>query len=323
MAYSDTVLSRARARLEQARQNSEEEFSHRKEEIYAAHPRLKEIELQMRATVAQVVTASFSGGDPSDAVRRAKAENLSLQEERSMIMLESGIDESDLEYVPICRDCGGTGYIGERMCSCLKELCRQEQKKELSALLAGKESFDNFRLDYYSELVDPDYGVSPRRVMTKTFELCRSYAKNFGKGAENLLFSGLPGLGKTFLSACIARTVAEGGFSVVYDSAGKLFSDFEQEKFGEKKSGATRKYLECDLLIIDDLGTELVTQFTQSALYQVVNTRLMAGRATIVSTNFTSEELEATYSPQLASRLLGAYRLVPFCGKDIRRMKKD
>ena len=324
MAYSETVLRRAKQRLMQARQEREDISARRAEEIYAQYPRLKEIETALRRTMVQVAAAAFSAGkeDIHAAVEQAKQENLALQQERSWILESAELEESDLEMTPICADCGGTGYVGERMCQCLKELCRQEQKKELSSLLAGRESFDSFRLQYYPETVDADYGVSPRQMMQHVFERCRSYARNFGTGSGSLLFSGGTGLGKTFLSACIARTVAENGFSVVYDTAGKLFADFEAVKFGGDRADLTRKYLECDLLIIDDLGTEMTTQFTQTTLYQVVNTRMMEGKATIVSTNLTPAQLEAKYMAPVVSRLLGTYELLIFLGDDIRRIRK-
>ena len=211
------------------------------------------------------------------------------------------------------------------MCECLAELCRQEQKKELSTLLgAGRESFDRFRLDYYPAEYDPDLGTSPREIMKKVYERAVRYAQSFAPGARSLLFSGATGLGKTFLSACIARTVADRGYSVCYVSAEALFADFEQQKFRPREGeDVTRKYLACDLLILDDLGTEMTTQFTIAALYQVVNTRLMESRATIVSTNLPVGELDRRYSAQIASRLLGAYTLYKFSGKDIRMLQKS
>jgi len=326
MAYAPEVLRRAKLRLEQARQAEEDSQSRRIQGIYAQYPRLREIDLALKSSVAKVVAASFlKGVDVAAAVEEAKKENLALQQERSWILEAAELEESDLEVTPVCTECGGTGYLGAKMCQCLKELCRQEQKKELSSLLGGKETFDGFRLEYYPDTPDPDYGVSPRDVMTKVYERCRRYVREFPEKGGNLLFSGGTGLGKTFLSACVARGVAEQGFSVVYDTAGKLFSDFETAKFhadGEDREDITKKYLNCDLLIIDDLGTEMVTQFTQTALYQVVNSRMMEGRATIVSTNFSSTELEGRYLPQIVSRLLGTYELLLFLGKDIRMLKK-
>ena len=158
--------------------------------------------------------------------------------------------------------------------------------------------------------------------MQSTFQYCRRYAKEFTGRSPSLLFTGGPGLGKTFLSACIARSVADSGFSVVYDTAGKLFSDFEAVKFGGIQSDLTRKYLECDLLIIDDLGTEMTTQFTQSVLYQVINTRMLENKPVIVSTNLSAEAIQHRYPGPIASRLLGAFELCPFLGRDIRRLRQ-
>ncbi len=325
MAYSGAVLQRARERLEQANKSAEKETLERQEKAYEDCPRLREIDLALRRSVAQAAAAAFSsGGDPGEAIEAIKKENRALQEERSWLLQTLELEEADLDPQPVCAKCGGTGYVGSTMCECLRELCRQEQKRELSSLLDGRETFDGFRLDYYPETPDPKLGVSCRRVMERVFARCRDYARSFREGAPSLLFSGGTGLGKTFLSACIARSVAENGFSVVYDTAGKLFADFEAAKFqpSEETQARTTKYLACDLLIIDDLGTEMTTQFTQSALYQVVNTRLMENRPVIVSTNLAPGELEERYLPQIVSRLLGSYELLTFCGTDIRLLKK-
>jgi DNA replication protein DnaC len=187
----------------------------------------------------------------------------------------------------------------------------------------GKESFEQFRLDYYSQKIDPELGVSMRTVMEKTFKTCRSYALTFSERSPNLLFSGGTGLGKTFLSACIARTVANNGYSVAYESAAHLFSNLERAKFGgdEEQRQNVLKYTACDLLLIDDLGTEMGGQFTTSALYTLVNDRILAGKPTIISTNLNTEELARRYSPQIASRLRGDYLRVAFVGEDIRIIK--
>lgn len=326
MAYSEQVIRRARERLAQAKQEAEEESARRLEEIYARSPRLREIENGIRSAMARVLAASFaSGRDPAAAIEAAKQENLELQHQRDWILQSLDLDEADLTPQPVCAVCGGSGYVGERMCECLRELCRQEQKRELSSLLATRETFEAFRLDYYPEEPDPTFGVSPRRLMEKVYRRCVRYAREFSPESPSLLLTGGPGLGKTFLSACIARSVAEAGYSVVYDTAGKLFSDFEAAKFaagdGENQN-RTRKYLACDLLIVDDLGTEMTTQFTQSALYQVVNTRLMDRLPTLISTNLDPTALQSRYLPQITSRLLGTYETLQFLGRDIRMMKK-
>ena len=272
--------------------------------------------------MAQVMAATFRNGeDPTAALAEIRQKNLALQREREWLLEAADLDEAALEPPPFCPHCGGSGYVGAVMCECLQELCRQEQKKELSSLLSGKENFDGFRLDYYPTEPDPSLGVSPRQLMERTFRRCKRYAREFRLGAPSLLFSGGPGLGKTFLSACIARAVADSGFSVVYDTAGQLFDDFEAVKFGGDQRDLTQKYLNCDLLIVDDLGTEMTTQFTQSVLYRVINDRLLQNRPMIVSTNLSDSALRQRYSPAIASRLLGAFEICLFLGQDIRLMR--
>ena len=226
-------------------------------------------------------------------------------------------EEGYLDDSPICDVCGGSGYVGANMCECLGELCRQEQKKELTFLNVGRESFEQFRLDYYPER------DNIRALMEKTFQLCRRYAYSFSEKSPNLLFSGDTGLGKTFLSACIARTVADNGYSVMYETAGHLFANMERAKFAgdEQARKESDRYLACDLLIVDDLGTEMPGQFTTAALYSLINDRILAGKPTIISTNLTIEEFEKRYNRQIASRLRGSYTRVPFLGEDIRVLK--
>lgn len=324
MAYSAEVVRRARQRLAQAKSDRELENREHLLRAYETAPRLKEIDHQLRLTMAKAAQAVFSGGDAETLMAQAKEENQTLQREREWI-LETTFEEGYLDDSPICDHCGGSGYVGSAMCECLRELCRQEQKKELTVLAAGRENFDQFRLDYYSAETDPKLGVSPRAVMEKTFQTCRRYAYSFSMKSGNLLFSGNTGLGKTFLSACIARTVADSGYSVVYESAGKLFTVLERARFesSEENRRAAEKYSACDLLIVDDLGTELPGQFVTAALYTLVNDRLLEGKPTIISTNLSSEDLSRRYSPQIASRLRGSYRRVAFVGDDIRLLKRS
>ncbi len=318
MAYSETVLHRAAARLAEAREEQDRENHFRIQSIYERVPRLREIDRQLRATVAKVMAAAFQKGeDPNTAIARVRDENLTLQREREWLLDSEGIDEADLRSEPVCALCGGGGYVGARMCECLRELCRQEQKKELTTLLSGKGSFETFRLDLYPTAPAPKLNASPRSLMEIVFDRCREYAHSFSLKSPSLLLSGGPGLGKTFLSAAIARTVADRGFSVAYESAAAVFGEFEREKFGGQ-AGLTRKYLASDLMILDDLGTELTTQFSQSALYALLNGRLLEERPLIVSTNLTAVEIRQRYTPQIVSRLLGNCETLLFFGTDIR-----
>ena len=324
MGYSAEVIQRARARLAEAKADRESENRQHLALAYEQVPRLREIDRQLRMTMAMAAQAVFSqGGDVQAAMNAAKEKNLALQQERQALAL-TYFEEGYLDESPICDKCGGSGYMGSNMCECLAELCRQEQKKELTFLNVGRESFEQFRLDYYPDRIDPKWGVNIRAVMEKTFLTCRKYALTFNEKSGNLLFSGDTGLGKTFLSACIARAVADRGYSVVYESAGHLFANLERAKFDNDEAAKedSRKYTACDLLIIDDLGTEMPSQFVTAALYGLVNDRLLAGKAMIISTNLNTDDLTRRYSSQIASRLRGSFTRVAFLGDDI-RVKKN
>ena len=320
MGYSAEVMQRARARLAAAKADRESENQQHLAQAYEQVPRLREIDRQLRLTMAMAAQAAFSrGGDVQALLDEAREKNLELQREREYLV-STYFEEGYLDDSPICTRCGGSGWLGANMCECLAELCRQEQKKELTFLNVGRESFDQFRLDYYPDRIDSKLGLNIRAVMEKTFQVCRKYALTFTERSGNLLFSGDTGLGKTFLSACIARAVADRGYSVVYESAGHMFGKLERAKFDgdENARQEVKKYADCDLLIIDDLGTEMPGQFTTAALYSLVNDRMLAGKPMIISTNLNVEDLARRYSPQIASRLRGSFMRVAFLGDDIR-----
>ena len=331
MGYEASVLSRATRRLEEERRRREEALARRKEEIYAQLPRLREIDRELKGTVYQIIASSLrEGRDPAPSIQVIKDHNLSLQAERTHLLLQNGWGADALDEQPACPKCGDTGWRGAQMCECLKELCAQEQIQELSKLLdLGEQSFETFSMDYYSPLAWPGEEISPRENMEFIFDMCSNYARKFGRfRLRNLFLSGPPGLGKTFLSACIARTVSENGFSVVYDTAVNVFARFEEQKFArdrldaEEAKDETKRYLGCDLLILDDLGSELTTPFVQSALYTLVNARLMANKQTVISSNLTMAQVRQRYTPQISSRLEGEYRVLPFYGEDIRLQRK-
>ena len=323
MAYSAEVVQRARARLAQAREDRESENRQHLAEAYARVPRIREIDIQLRRTMAQAAQAAFQqGSDGREQLEKARLANLELQQERAILALEN-FEPGYLDESPICDNCGGSGYVGTAMCECLQELCRQEQKKEVSILSGSKEAFNQFKLDYYPDRIDPKYGASPRTIMERNFKICRTYALTFAPNAGNLLFVGGTGLGKTFLSACIARAVADRGCSVVYESAGHLFSKLEQAKFNpsEETRREAAKFTDCDLLIIDDLGTEMPGQFVTAALYGLLNDRILMGKPMVISTNLNVDEMSRRYSPQIASRLHGGFQRLTFVGEDIRVLK--
>ena len=331
MSYDANVLRRATRRLEEERKVRQANTEALRKKLYAQCPELADIDRQLKGTILDIITSCLKQGtDPAPALGVLKDKNMDLQHRQALLLQEAGYPPDALDDIPACKKCNDAGWVGTQMCDCLKTLCTQEQVKELSKLLdLGEQSFDHFSLEWYSPLPWPGEGVSPRENMEFLYELCLNYAQKFGKFYfKNLFLTGDPGLGKTFLSACIARTVAENGFSVVYDTAVNLFAQFEEQKFSrdaqEEKAAQseTRRYLGCDLLILDDLGSEMTTPFVQSALYTLVNSRLTAGKATVISSNLSMDGVRGRYNGQTASRLEGEYRTLRFFGEDIRLQRK-
>ena len=322
MGYSMEILNRARTLLAQRRADRESELAARQQQAYAQLPRLREIDMQLRRSAAKAAQAVFlSGGDAQAAMEAVKQENLALQAERRALV-EANFAPGWLEDNR-CPHCGDTGYVGSSMCHCLKQLCVQEQRKALGAIFSGNEGFENFRLDYYSDRVDPRLRIAPRAVMEKTLNHCRDYARHFGDHAGNLLLTGGTGLGKTHLALAMGRAIGEMGCSVCYESAAGLFGKLEKAKFYPTEEAAleAKKLETCDLLIVDDLGTEMPGQFVTAALYQLLNQRLMAGKAMIITTNLNVDEAASRYSGQIASRLYGEFKRLAFVGSDIRIIK--
>lgn len=320
MPYSNEIVRKARAELASRKADHESRMAARQQEAYARVPRIREIDMLLRKSMALAMQTVFqTGSDAKVAMEDVKQANLALQAEKSALIAEN-FGPGWLDESPICPKCGGSGYIGSFMCSCLRELCRRQQEKEIALLADEGQHFGAFRLDYYSDRPDPKTGISPRAIMSRGFDICRDYAENFTLKSGNLLFNGGTGLGKTFLSACIAREVAARGCSVAYETASHLFAKLEKHRFhpDEETAQQIRRLQDCDLLIVDDLGTELPGQFVTAALYSLLNDRLLAKKPMVISTNLSLDELSKRYSPQIQSRLEGSFQVIPFRGQDIR-----
>ena len=308
------------------------QLEQRTAQAYRRVPGLADLDGELRGTAARIVLAAFeSEGDPERALAALEENNLALQHRRTALLTAAGLPADWLDDAPACRRCGDTGYLPDgRACQCLLQYYPREQNRQLSKLMdLENQSFDRFSLEWYSEAVRPDYGCSPRENMRMVRGLCEKYARTFPQESANLLFTGPPGLGKTFLSACIAREVSARGFSVVYDTASHVLEQFERRKFGredpyeEDPDRDVNRYLRCDLLLMDDLGTEMNLPFSQSVVYQIINERLVNARRTVLSSNLPVEELGRRYGEAVLSRIRGEYQIVWFFGEDIRRLKRD
>ena len=327
MAYDGKLMRRAMARFEEAKARRAEALHARERAVYAAVPRIEEIDAELRATMSRIIASALRRGtDPRPAIEALREENLALQHERAALLTAHGYPADYLDDTPACPLCRDTGWCGDKVCSCLSRYYVRVQLEELSQLLdLGAQSFETFSFDVYSPYPPADQSISPRANMERIYDACRDYAYEFSPRSGSLLLSGDPGLGKTFLSASIARVVSESGHSVVYDTAAHIFERFEAQKFTRDDPSADEdvsRLLRCDLLIIDDLGTELTTEFVRSAFYQIVNTRLMTNKKTIISTNLSPAELSRRYGANILSRIEGSYRILPFFGDDIRTLKK-
>lgn len=327
MALDGKLLALARKQLDDIRHRNEDLQSARRQEVYARAPRVRQIDAALQTQMRRLAQVTMAGGKTlAEDLAALEAENRALQDERRALLTGAGFPADYTGEVFDCPNCRDTGYQNGKMCGCLRRLYNAQVTKHLSKLLRGDERFSRFELGLYPDSPDGN-GDNPRECMAIIRDFCEAYARGFDGHGPNLIFSGGPGLGKTFLSACIAKVVSENGWSVAYDSASACLGAFEKERFsrdGDEKAaaGATvRQYLSCDLMILDDLGTEMNTSAAQSALYTLVNHRLTAGKQTIISTNLPEQALEQQYSPQIASRLLGEYQWLHFLGSDIRRLE--
>ena len=331
MATDSKIMARAIQRYREDVERRREEYAQRVQTIYRRVPRTEEIDRELRSTMGQIVSRAFRRGtDPTSVISALKERNLALQRERAEALVAAGYPFDALENKPACALCGDSGFVDGRPCRCLMTYYTREQNRELSRMLdVGNQSFDTFSFQWYDQRLWPEEGISPRQNMELIYEICVNYAHSFGERSSNLLMTGAPGLGKTFLSACIAREVSGAGFSVVYDTASHVFGQFESGKFGrdnpfdDDANADINRCLRCDLLIVDDLGSEMTTAFVVSALYQLINTRMITGKKTILSTNLSPEELGRRYGAAILSRIEGEYQILTFFGEDIRRLKRQ
>ena len=331
MSLDGKLLSHAREIMHDRKIRHEATFRQQREALYTAHPNLQAIDEALQKTVRDVIRLTITESPNLEAhLAEIGEQNQALQAESRALLVKAGYQADYLDDKPMCLVCKDVGHHSAGLCNCLLSIYRTLQAKELSDLLnINQENFEAFSLTYYDDrTIDPRFGLTARDNMEINYQICHKYATAFGSESGNLLLTGAPGLGKTFLSSCLAKTVLESGFSVVYDTAAGLFSKFEAEKFGHRNDhtaaqSEVQRYLNCDLLILDDLGTEMTTNFTISALYTLINTRLLQKKQTVINTNFSLDELATKYSTQIMSRLEGEYERLTFFGQDIRKLKKN
>ena len=315
MAFSPENIARVRESFLERRHLAAEESEKRKQQLYRDIPAVADLDRQIASVGSRVMAAALRGGDVNGAVETMREENRALRKKRAELLAQNGYpaDYTDIRYR--CEACGDTGFIGTKMCRCMREeLVLAGYESSGIGRLMQTQNFDSFTLDYYPS--------ADRQGMEANLRTLREFAVHFDtRRGENYLLIGGTGLGKTHLSTSVARLVIDGGFDVVYDTAQGVFSAFEAAQFGRETDAGEEKYLRCELLIMDDLGTELTNNFTVSCLYNIINTRLNNNLSTIINTNLTHSELRARYADRITSRLFGEFRPLMFTGNDIRREK--
>ena len=315
MSFSKKVIASVRLEYDERLARKKEEYEARINYVHSKIPQLIKIDNELSKTGVKIFSASFGDKETlSQRIEMLKKENFELQAKRASLLEKAGfpLDYTNFKYdCEVCRD---TGYTHDGICPCYRNaLVRKQIEQSGFASVIDKCSFENFSLDYYPN----------KDSMKEVLDHLRDYANNLSRSSSSLLLVGATGLGKTHLSASVARVLIENGHDVVCESAQNIFSNFNKERFAQSESDLVcDKYLEAELLIIDDLGAEAVTQFSVSCLYNLINTRLNNGLPTIASTNLSSGEIKKMYNDRITSRLFGEYDILVFQGNDIRKLKK-
>ena len=326
-AFKNNFHTEIMLEYEKIRATNEASREEIKKQIHTYFPRVKEIDDELSKVALDsckdILNSTYS---IEKIVENMKNRTVALIEEKNEILKKAGFPIDCMNETFNCPDCKDTGWHNGQKCKCYHEKMQKLIFRRSNINADKMHSFDKFRLDLYSDLPSGEYGFSPRENAKAILEIAKNFVKMNDNGSRQLLFYGTTGLGKTFTSECIAREFINKGKDVFYTSAPKLFTIFEDYKFGRNTTDEARRTIEyisnVDLLIIDDLGTEFRTPYVDSILFDLINTAVNENKYMIVSTNLTTDQLESTYSQRITSRILGNFDTVLFFGDDIRLKRK-
>lgn len=311
MSLMNEIRHAARLELEENRRRAERDHQKSLERAYSRCPELEAVDSEMRLASLNLVQKMAQGR----GIDEAQAALDGLRQKREQLLKEAGMIKTATDFKPFCNECNDTGRVNGKHCKCYERaLTRAMLSVSRIGSLCKEQTFKNSDLSRFSETPDPKFGMSPRQNYAEMTEICKDFAKNIKRGdGESLYLYGSAGLGKTYLCSAIAERAMKNGHSVLYYSAFELFrvapSDMEE---------LLSVLEEVDLLILDDLGTEYVSEYSSALFFYIVNTRINAKKKTVISSNLNLNDLAGAYSTRVASRIGGAYTLLPFFGKDLR-----
>ena len=318
MKFSDIIYSKAENILKSRREQAEKLADMRRKEFIAKYPELIDIENTMKNAALDVIRSVGADGKRVNIYEVAKI-NLLAQEDRKELIKKAGYPEDYLEPPYTCKKCKDSGIVNGKLCECHLAVLQQLSVSELSCSpLLARSTFDSFDLKYYSDIKDRELGFSPRDIMRGCYEMLKAYAENFTCNSNSFFFTGATGLGKTHLALAVLNKVTQNGFSVYYSSAGSIVKKLEKERFGRADESVEDEIERSDLLIIDDLGAEFSTAFSQAAINELVNNAILSGKPMIIISNLSRNELEEKYGQRLTSRL-NCFEIIQFVGEDIRQ----
>lgn len=325
MALSNSQYDQLMRTYEIRQLDNEHKLRKRYEYACKLIPELKDLDDSISSL--SIVHAKMLLEGDNLALTRLKEQLSFLSADKKRLLRSADLPEDYLEPVYTCPDCHDTGYIGSRKCHCLQKavidlLYTQSNLKDI----LDEENFSTFCTDFYSvNYIDKLTGKSSQELMRTALTVCREFADSYPDSTENILLYGDTGVGKSFLTHCIAKELMDRSYSVIYFSAVQLFDCLAKTAFSKKEDtppDAINHIYDCDLLIIDDLGTELTNSFTTSQLFVCLNERILRRRSTVISTNLSLDDINSVYSERIFSRVSSNYRMLRLTGDDIRIQKK-
>lgn len=318
MGYPKEVYDVVKNYYEIHQFDAKNERDFRRKKIYSEIPQIEKIDKEIQKIGLSLLSIDLTDESGRKELEKKRDLVKTLTDERTEVLVSSGYEKNHLDIIYTCSLCKDTGVLETGYCDCFKKALQKEAYNSANLpIMMDSESFETFRLDAY-----PD---EEQEGMETVLDVCKEFAKEFkAKSGENLYLYGAPGLGKTFLSSCIAKEVIEKGYGVFYQPAYKIFRIFEDYKFSQENKSINKYHIEkimnSDLLIIDDLGAEMATAYTAEVLFDLINTRINEKLPTIINTNLDFPDLETIYSARITSRILGNFTLLEFNGEDLRGM---